>query len=93
MDDAALIAKLSGLARFDVTADEQASLTAHLPKILAYVGQLQKVATDIVAAPEGKPARWRPDAAQPSRAVEDILAAAPARQERYFAVKSVFSYA
>ncbi len=93
MDHAGLIPKLSELARFDVTADEQASLTAHLPRILAYVGQLQRVVTDFVATPEREPRRWRRDEAQPSRVVEDILAAAPAKQGRYWTVKSVFSHA
>lgn len=80
---------IAALARLRLDADERTRLTRELGDILAYVEKLAELDLEDVSptshvAESGTPTRA--DEVKPSPVVEEALAAAPAREGRYFRV-------
>lgn len=89
--DRALIEKLAALARLELSAAEVDRLTEQLPKILDYVGQLQRVETTRIESVKTATPFLRADVVAPSSAGPDILGQAPERSDRFWKVDAVFS--
>lgn len=85
------IKQLATLARLELTEAEVDQLSAQLPRIVDYVGQLRGLDTTTVAEPEPQVTAVRPDDVVASTVTEDILAQAPQRVDRSWKVDSVFS--
>ncbi len=81
---------LGRLARLDFSPEMKQQFAAQLPRILDYVGQLQAVQVEAAAPTPAPVVQLRADQADVSRVVDQILAEAPERQDRFWKVKSVF---
>jgi aspartyl-tRNA(Asn)/glutamyl-tRNA(Gln) amidotransferase subunit C len=85
----------AALARLDLTqagGDALDRLAAQMEAIVGYMDILNQIDTSGVEplySPLRHPAPPRPDAAAKTRSVEEILANAPRRQGRFFAVPPV----
>jgi len=90
------IKKLAHLARIDIPEAEEEPLHHDLERILAYVGELQKVDTEMLdarARGTGLKNVMQPDAKKPALPSDpaELLAAAPDHDGRYVRVRSVWS--
>lgn len=81
---------LAKLARLDLLPEQAPVFASQLPKIIEYVGQLQKVKTEIVPEVTAPSAGWREDETVASGQANDILTAAPDHDDRFWRVPSVF---
>jgi len=84
-----MIDQLARLARMDILDSERPQFIEQLPRIMAYVGQLQSIKTEQIAPERDHPARLRDDLVEPSQSAAKILAAAPERSEDFWKVKAV----
>lgn len=86
------VQQVAGLARLALADAEAAMLTAQLDHILDYVRQLQAIPTDDVT-PTSHVLELanitRPDQAQPSVPVEEVLRLAPARHNGLYKVPKI----
>ena len=87
------VRRTAELARLDLTPDELLRTTAELARILDYASVLQAVDVagvepTVHAVPLDSP--LRADAVAGHSDLEAALAAAPARQDRYFVVPAIF---
>lgn len=85
------IHQLATLARLELTDAEVEQLVDQLPKIVNYVGQLQRVETNAEPAPIVPPAALRLDKVRPSEAAKAIVAQAPDRTGDSWKVDAVFT--
>ena len=86
------VAKLAGLARFEMSEEELVSLSKEFTVILDAVARVQEVASADVA-PTSHPLLlrnvFRPDVVVPSLSPEQALSGAPAQEEQRFRVPQI----
>jgi aspartyl-tRNA(Asn)/glutamyl-tRNA(Gln) amidotransferase subunit C len=87
--DEKTVADLAKLARLDLRPEEAPVFAAQLPKIIDYVGQLQKVSTTVTPEVILPTDHWREDQVEPSAMAEDILKQAPDRADHFWRVPPV----
>ncbi|HWB45738.1 MAG TPA: Asp-tRNA(Asn)/Glu-tRNA(Gln) amidotransferase subunit GatC [Hyphomicrobiaceae bacterium] len=90
--DEATVRRIARLARIKVTDAEAKALEGELSGILDWVKQLDEVDTDGVAPMTRVVAmtlKRRPDKVTDGEIADDVLANAPATEDRFFAVPKV----
>lgn len=86
------VARLAGLARIDLDADELTRLAGELDVIVDAVAQVSEIATDDVPAtshPLPLTNVFRDDVPEQPLPVDDVLAGAPAAEGGRFAVPQI----
>ena len=86
------VARVAGLARIDLTPDELDRLAGELDVIVDAVARVSEVATpDVPATSHPLPMTnvFRQDVPEPSLAVDEILACAPAAEAGRFLVPQI----
>jgi aspartyl-tRNA(Asn)/glutamyl-tRNA(Gln) amidotransferase subunit C len=90
--DESMVARVAGLARLKLAADEAAPLTRELNNILGWIDQLQAVDTgniEPMTAVIPLKRDWRVDEVTDGGIQEDVLANAPQAAHGFFAVPKV----
>lgn len=90
--DESMVARVAGLARLKLAANEAAPLTRELNNILGWIDQLQAVDTgniEPMTAVIPLKREWRADEVTDGNIQEDVLANAPQAAHGFFAVPKV----
>lgn len=80
---------LSDLARIAISDQEAKIFAEQLPQILDYMAQLQKVDVRVVPDLTARAMNLRPDQADASLVIDQLLQAAPDHQDQWWKVKPV----
>ena len=92
--DRKTVEKIAKLGRLELPESDVDKFTQQLSDILGYVeklGQLDTSAIEATSHAVEVPNPLRPDEAQASKAVEEILEIAPEREENFFQVPKVIN--
>jgi aspartyl-tRNA(Asn)/glutamyl-tRNA(Gln) amidotransferase subunit C len=90
--DAATVRRVAHLARIRVTEEDAGALRGELNAILGFVEQLDEVdvtGVEPMTSVQPMAMKARPDAVTDGGKAEDVLANAPAREDRFFLVPKV----